>query len=862
MSARMGAELRSRSLPPALSPILGREEDLDQILALMDDPANRLVTLTGPGGVGKTRLALHVATTLIDEFERNVVFVALAAIREPELVLLTIGQALDVTFDAGDSYEDRLVQALTEQMPLLVLDNFEQVLGAATDVAKLVARCPGTTVLVTSRAALGIDGEQRYPLAPLPTPAPALTTATAIMRSDAVALFVVRARAVNPSLDIDDRTAGTIAEICRKLDGLPLAIELAAARTNVLSPAALLARLSNRFQVLRSERQGVSDRLSAMRNAIAWSYDFLTPQEQELFRHMSVFPGGCSLEAIEAIFHDAGDDRVAIDVLATLIDHSLVQVFLQPSGESRYHILETLREYGLEQLGMRDEATSAHLAYATWFQDLAETAASNFVGPQQAEWLDRVEIEWDNIRSACAWAIKTEHPRIVLGIIGTIWRFCSARGHLTESRPLLDQALAATIGDESAQRSRALVTAGDFAEEQRDLDVAHDFFVKGRDLAVQVGSTPEEIRAHIGLGCIAHDRGDYATAIDAHVRAAVLAKEIGDRRSLASATANMAAANYYQGNVGDAQLHWEEARDIVAELGDRQAEALLVGNLGAVASSLGEFERAVEFQERSLQLARHLNDIPGTALALINLAEQFRHLGDFDQAESRLAEGIPILRDLGYKGTEGHALHIHASLLLAQGDSQGAASLLLVSNHRFVEAGDQLSITENADLLAEICVTRGQYDPAIELLAAATGLREALGAETKPYKEKDLSRLTIRIQQAVSPMVWQRHWQVGMRLDLDALAQRISVVARDISGAIQSPPPPPEPAQLYALHMLTKREREVLRLLTQGRSTREISDTLFISPRTATTHINNIFGKLEVTSRSAAVAFALRSGIE
>jgi predicted ATPase/DNA-binding CsgD family transcriptional regulator len=754
------------------------------------------------------------------------------------------------------------VQALNEQSPLLVLDNFEQVLGAAPAMANLVSRCPGTTVLVTSRSALGINGEQRYALSPLPTPPPALTTASAIMRSDAVALFVSRARAVNPALEIDDRTAGTIAEICRKLDGLPLAIELAAARTNVLSPAALLARLSNRFQVLRSERRGVSDRLSAMRNAIAWSYDFLTPQEQELFRHMSVFPGGCSLEAVEAIFHDTGDDRVAIDVLATLIDHSLVQVVPQPTGESRYYILETLREYGLEQLEIRDGTTSAHLAYATWMQELAETAAPNLVGPQQAEWLDRVEIEWDNIRSACIWALRSEHPGIVLGIIGTIWRFCSARGHVTESRPLLDQALAATTNDESEQRSRALITAGDFAEEQRDLDVAHDFFVKGRDLAVRIGSSPEVIRAHIGLGSVAQDRGDYSSAIESQQRAATLARETGDRRSLVGAIGNMAAANYYQGNVDEAQRLWEEARQITIEIGDRQAEALLVGNLGAVASSLGEFQRAAELQERSLQLVRQLNDRPGTALALINLAEQFRHLGDFVQAETRLAEGIPMLRDLGYRGTEGQALHIHASLLLAQGDIQRAAALLLESNDRFVEVGDQHSIAENADLLAEICVACGNFDPTIELLAAASALRESLGAESPPYKVKDLAKVTQRIRQVVNPADWQRQWQTGQQLDLAALVIRITDIAHAISGAPQSSSPAPEPAQLGPLHVLTKREREVLRLLTLGHSTQDLSDTLFISPRTATTHINNIFGKLEVTSRSAAVAYALRSGIE
>jgi len=401
MGASAAALLHSTPLPTVLNPVLGREAELDHILALIDDPATRLITITGPGGVGKTRLALHLASTLIDEFERDVVYVPLAAIRDVDLVLPTLGQALEVSFDGSDSWEERLVGAIEARSPLLlVLDNFEQLLDAAPVVATLLSRCPGATMLITSQAALAIPGEQLYPLRPLPTPNLDQVTADAIMRAEAAVLFVTRARAVKPGLVVDDRMAVTIAEICRRLDGLPLAIELAAARMNILSAGALLARLSNRLQVLRGERRGVPDRLRTMRHAIAWSYDLLTPAEQEMFRRMSVFMGGFSLDAVEALFADSGDGRDPWTVLSTLVDHSLVLA----SGEARFLMLETLREYGLDQVEQRGETHEARLAHATWVCDFAEAAEPHIFSSEQEVWLNRLEPEWENIRTAMEWS--------------------------------------------------------------------------------------------------------------------------------------------------------------------------------------------------------------------------------------------------------------------------------------------------------------------------------------------------------------------------------------------------------------------------------------------------------------------------
>ena len=861
MSALPGAGSISPQLPPILTSILGREREHDQLLGLLEDPRTRLVTLTGPGGVGKTRLALHVATTLIEEFGRDVVYIPLVAIRDPSLVIPTIGQALGVPFDTSATWIDRLVEVLNERSPLLVLDNIEQLLNAAPDLANLVARCPGVTVLVTSQIALGIDGEQRYPLSPLPTPHLFQTTAETIMRSDAVILFVARARATKPGLVVDDRTSGIIAEICRKLDGLPLAIELAAARTNILSIEALLARLSNRLQVLRGERQGVPDRLRTMRHAIAWSYELLSHSEQWLFRRISVFAGGFSLDAVEALCQEAPDPIDAWTVISALVDHSLVQAISQPTADARFQMLETLRDYGLEQLDALGDAAEARLAHATWCLNLAEAAEPRLVGSDQEEWLDRLDLEWDNIRAASNWSFESGHEQVVLRVLGAIWRFCSNRGYTIETRTFLDRALSATSGQQSSHRCRGLVAAGNLAQDQRDLDVAQDLFEQAREIAVSNGHQQDEIQSLIGLAKVAVNRSDYTTAIELHSRAMTLARERGDQRAVGVSLGGLAYVSYFQGKLDDAVHYWEEGRQVVAALGDSLLEAVAAGNLGAVAMVRGEYDRAEQLLSRTLELQRRMRVSDSLPYTLTNLGETWRQLGDYTLAEDLLAEAIARFRDLGYKGSEGTCLTSYAQLARDKGDSARSAMMLIESTRLIHEAGDQFPITENAEVLAELCVDRGTHTTAIELVAAAASIRKHIGSEPKPVQQAHIDELVTVIRQAVPEATYARHWKSGAELDLDSLTRRITIVAREIVGTRQPKPFFPEVEPPEISHKLTNRELEILRLLTQGRSTREISDALFISPRTTTTHIANILGKIDVTSRAAAVAWAMRNGL-
>ncbi|HVL22614.1 MAG TPA: tetratricopeptide repeat protein, partial [Thermomicrobiales bacterium] len=774
MSVRSEELRRSSPLPRVLTPLLGRVRESDQLRAMLRDAAHRLVTVTGPGGVGKTRLTLHVASSLIDDFDDDVVFVPLAAIREPELVLPAIGEALGVFSDARDAYADTLVEHLRGQQVLLVLDNFEQVLDAAPALAHILAHCPDLTMLVTSQAALGVAGEQLYPLEPLAVPAATETVAETIARTDAVALFVQRARAVSPHLVIDDRTAAAIAEICRRLDGLPLAIELAAARVTILSPEALLARLSNRLQVLSGDRRDVPDRLRTMRNAVAWSYELLQPAEQALFRRLAVFRGGVSLEAVEAVFPPGRDGRDAVDVLSTLVDHSLVKSTPLPSGEARFLMLETLRDYGLEQLDLLGEADDAHLAHATFFVDLAEVAQSHLEGHEQAAWLERLDPEIENIRAAIDWALAHGRPEIPLRIGGATWRFWSLRGRLTESRAWMERALADDDGTPSEARVKALIGAGHIMEDQRDLDAAHERFEQAWQVAEALGSAWHASTALHGLGIVAHDRGEYGAAMEHHTRAAELARQAGNRRALASTLGSMGAVSYYRGNLEDAERFWNEGRQIVIAMGDIVTEALVTSNLGAVAAERGDYASAERLQQRALALQRQMNlqrDLPYT---LINLGEIARVLGDYTLSHDCYAEAILMLREQGSGGIEGVALHGFAELLLAQQDISGAASQIIEGTRLVAEANDRLSVVEYAELLAKVCEVRGDFNAAVELMGATSAAREALGSQPNPVKQTEREKIETDARTALHAATYAAQWEAGRTLDPEQLARRIT----------------------------------------------------------------------------------------
>ncbi len=487
------------NLPVQPTSLIGREKEVAAVLDLLQREEVRLLTLTGPGGTGKTRLGLQVAAELAERFTDGVFFVNLAPISDPELVVPTLAQTLNVKEIAEQTLLDLLKASLHWKHLLLLLDNFEQVLGAAVYVADLLAACPNLKVMVTSRMTLHIRGEQEYAVPPLAVPDPKhLPDLVVLSQYEAVALFIQRAQAARPEFQVSNANAPAVAEICVRLDGLPLAIELAAARIKVLPPRALLARLGQRLAVLTNGPRDAPVRQQTLRNTIKWSYDLLDSQEQQLFQRLSVFAGGCTLEAIESVCAAFGDEvGTVLDAVASIIDKSLLQQteqkVRQEGGEPRLVMLETIREYGLERLKGDGEREAIQQAHADYYLALAEDTEPELAGPRQAVWLERLEREHDNLRAAMQWSLEPGedgHRReMALRLGGALQRFWIVRGHWSEGRNFLERALAESKEVAASVQVKALITAANLAHVQADNDRAEALAEKSWALCKELGDT-------------------------------------------------------------------------------------------------------------------------------------------------------------------------------------------------------------------------------------------------------------------------------------------------------------------------------------------------------------------------------------
>jgi predicted ATPase len=514
---RLTLDSSPNNLPVQPTPFLGREQEVAAIAGLLHREDVRLVTLTGPGGAGKTRLGLQVAADLSELFASGVFFVNLAPISDPALVVPTIAETLAIREGSGQALLERLAEHLRPRQMLLLLDNFEQVVSAVEQVVALLAACPQLEVLVTSREVLHVRAEHEFPVPPLAVPDPnRLPDLTTLSHNAAVALFLQQAQAVKPNFQLTDANAGAVASLCARLDGLPLAIELAAARMKLFSPQALLARLGQRLSILTSASRDMPARQQTLRNTIAWSYNLLDEEEKRLFRQLSVFVGGCTIEAIEALCASPGSESEPIlDGVASLVDKSLLQGVEQRAGEEpRFVMLETIREYALESLESHGETEAARRAHAAYFLALAEEAEQGMAGPQQAVLLERLEQEHDNLRAAMQWSTShaEEEKAMALRLGGALSSFWFVRAYFSEGRDFLERALSRSGEVAAPIRAKALYAASRLHEALDSLDRAEELCEQSLALYREFGDTRGIASCLHLLADIAWGKGNLAAA--------------------------------------------------------------------------------------------------------------------------------------------------------------------------------------------------------------------------------------------------------------------------------------------------------------------------------------------------------------
>jgi predicted ATPase/class 3 adenylate cyclase/Tfp pilus assembly protein PilF len=720
-------DARPNNLPAQTTPFIGREKEIRAIKEQLSNAQLRLLTLSGVGGAGKTRLALQAAADMVDDFEHGVFFVPLATLSDPALVLQTIAQAFDVRETAGRQLKEQLKNHLREKQILLVLDNFEQVIDAAPLVSDLLTAAPRLKVLITSREVLRLSGETDYAVPPLSLPdLKRLPPLERLTQYEAVALFIERAVAVKPAFTVTNENAPAVAEICYRLDGLPLAIELAAAHVRVLPPQRMLSELSHRLTFLMGGARDLPARQKTLRGAIDWSHDLLSGGEQKLFRRLAVFVGGSTLEAIEAVCNIETDLRV-VETVESLVGKSLVKQ-TEAHGEPRFATLETIREYAGDRLVAAGDDERVRERYWHYFLALAEEAEPKSVGAEQAKWLRRLDEEHDNLRSALDWSLAQAGSEGGLRLCGALQRFWWTRGYLSEGREWC---------------TRVLGKAG--AQER----------------------TQERAKALKAAGVLAYQQGDYPAARALDEECLAIQRQLGDRRGIAGSLNNLGLVACDEGDFPAARLLHEESLTIVRELGDRKGIGNSLNNLGNVAYDQGDFSSARGLYEESLAIARELGDREGIARVLGNLGNVAKHQGDFPSARALHEESLAIKRELGYRQRIASSLNSLADLAIDERDFASAQALYREALVIGRELGERLRIAFSLEGLAAVVAALGSSLRAARIWGAAERLRAEAGSPLPPKDRPAYDRRVATARTREDNAAFDRAWQEGRALTLE-----------------------------------------------------------------------------------------------
>jgi predicted ATPase/DNA-binding CsgD family transcriptional regulator len=797
-------------LPASLTSLLGREREEAALRQLLGREA-RLVTITGPGGVGKSSLALSVAHAVQDSFSGGVFFVSLAPISDPTLIVPTITRALGLPESPDRLLFDSLKEHLRDRQVLLLLDNFEQIITAAPLLTELLSACPRLKLLVTSREALRVRGEQEFVLSPLALPDPAATEN--LLQYSSIALFVERARAAQLEFQLTPQNAAAVSEVCTHLDGLPLALELAAARIKLLPPQAMLTQLRDSpLQLLAGGARDLPARQQTLRSAIKWSYDLLDDKEQRAFRWFTVFAGGSTLEAALAVI----GPPASVDVLDSLVNKSLLRP-VEINGAARLMMLGTIREFGWEQLAQTGERQAARRAHTGYYQSLAEGAEHELTGPHQKDWFQRLDREQDNLRVALQWAVEQGEVQLAQRMAGALQPFWFGQGYWSEGRRWLEEALAMDSGAAPDQPVRA--------------------------------------RALYEAGVLARFQGDFARARILCEQSLALFRTLADKAGVVKALVQLSRICVFQDDQKAASAFLAEAISLIDALPDTVAKAYAYLDIVLAKIEPGNDQyppEAHRYVDESERIQRVLNNPAGLAFALIHQGNRAIMEGDDPRAASRFDEAERLLNELDDDRLLIRLALSRMPLDFRTGDLPAARRRLEESLQQAGRRGDH-HLPSMLEMLAVILQKQGLADWS----ARVFGLAETLSSTGQSLKE--LKGLEQRLAIGDS-----RAW-VRAQLGDEAFDSEIAAGQRMTLDDLRAIPHPQEPAQpappSVSIVTLTGRELEVLRLLGQDLSNLQIAERLVVSRRTVDAHLRSIYDKLGVKSRDAAIRVAREQGL-
>jgi predicted ATPase/transcriptional regulator with XRE-family HTH domain len=793
---------RQTNLPASLTPLIGREDEVNSLVHQIMHPKSRLVTLTGAPGVGKTRLALQVASDLVSQFENGVFLVELAPVADPDLVLQTIAHTLGLREAVDQLIAEVVLEYLRERRMLLVLDNFEQVLDAAPALVILLEASPWLKVLVTSREPLHTRGERRFPVPPLKLPESYQPASPhELLAYPSVELFVERSHMSRPDFALTEQNAGAVARICLALDGLPLAIELAAGHSGFLSPREIEARLGSRLQLLRTKGRDLSDRQRTLRGAIEWSYNLLSAREQAVFRRLGVFVGGYTIEAASAVVVMATSETAAngepameaVETLEMLLDKSLItrgvsmgrgEAWGRTKAMGRLGMLETLKEYALEQLTARGEEEETRGMHARYYLAFVQEGGEHYAGLDTIPWVERVDADYSNLREALDWLLGgLERNGSVKRVRGGT---ASEAGREDSGEELERIALGAEL-------CTALFA---FWERQNYLSDARAWYtVAAEDIATLVGAasykdqdmtaisraselSPELpaswARMLTGAGAMAYYQGDFEEARNLNERGLAIRREIGDRYGIASCLNNLGCAATDQGDYAAARLYLSETLEIARELGISWKLCAALGNLAIIETKLGHFAEARVLLDESLGIARTAELVGGVADMLTNLGAVARLQEEYEEAQTFLDEALDKYGQLDHKAGVAQVLVQLGSVARDVGNYHEARSLYSEGLRIWAELGKKSLIADCLEGLASVSAKHGQPERAARLFGAAEHMRETTGVPLSPSERQDYDRYVAAAREGLDEARWTEAWADGRVMTADrAIAEAL-----------------------------------------------------------------------------------------